>query len=439
MQPTFSLATLPLVLSPLALVAGASVAAGYARYASSVRPAVLRGIAVASAAAGAVPLALAAADAARGGTVLSHVVGLFRVGSLDATLGFALDRAGLLIALVTLVLVAGVAFAVSGEHKRASAPSVGATLVAGAGALVAALAEGFPTLFFGLGIAYAAGVMYAGTSGADAPRRARFAVGAFGGSIIAASAAVALVFWALGGRWLDGSKYLSDYKERFVLVAQGEAPKADPLATPNARGTLTVVSHPGARVYLGIADESHLARSEPFAETPVVRKELAAGLHKVAIAPGAGAMIASDGLEVALVDAVSIRPGAETTIVLAGPSLTFHEIAPQLGPKNDLGIRRLGPIDVATAATAFWALALLLLALSFGGTLPNFGAARRSGPAAVATACAMIAAGVLVARLGSVVPLSGVAAAAGGLALGVVAVLSARRGDIAAPAAAMVC
>jgi hypothetical protein len=128
-----------------------------------------------------------------------------------------------------------------------------------------------------------------------------------------------------------------------------------------------------------------------------VKKSLPAGLHKIAIAPGGGAIIASDGLEVALLDAVSIRADEETVIRVVGPSLSFHEIQPQLG---GLGDRRLGPLRVGTVSTVLVALALAALSFSFLGML------RRGAGAGAAAACALFAAAALASKLAMFAPIT---------------------------------
>lgn len=417
-----TLSQAPVALAPAALILGAC-----ALLLSSRLRAAQRAIAVGAPLLAAVLLLASAGRALTGGVVLSHASRLFRVGSLDATLGFAVDQMSALVALVALVLVATSSFDLARRQDRPR--EIAALLVAGAGALFALLAEGFPTLLFGLGIAYLSSTLASSGQGRAPCRAAGVAAPSFGAAIVFASAAIALTFWSLGGRWLDDTRYLSDYQARFVAPPPKEGPKRSPLATPLARGTLTVVSHPGARVYLGIADESQLARTEVFGETPFVKKSLPAGLHKIAIAPGGGAIIASDGLEVALLDAVSIRADEETVIRVVGPSLSFHEIQPQLG---GLGDRRLGPLRVGTVSTVLVALALAALSFSFLGML------RRGAGAGAAAACALFAAAALASKLAMFAPITPGVAAVGAVVIGLAAVIAAARDGLAMSVAAAI-
>lgn len=421
MQPNFDVSTVPIFIAPLALLVAALVCALLGDRQTS--PSRLRVVPLTGVLVAMLTIATVAPDAIGGATVLSFAARLFRVGSLDGSLGFVVDAKTISLAFVVLIVLAVGVVARTRKGSTADAPRQIATmLVAGSGALCASLAEGFPTLLLGAAVAFSAarlfvsnrGVGPRATSGETVP------VAAFASGLVLATAAIAVVFWGLGGRWLDESRYLSDYQARFVVEDPTDTHRPDLMSSPHARGTLTVVSHPGARVYLGVADESHLARSEPFAETPVVRKELAIGLHKVAIAPGGGATVAGDGLEVALVDTVSIRQGAETLVQLMGPTLSFHELDRQLRPL-ELGERRLGPSRVGTVSGALIALALLAIAFAFRGALGD----EADG---FNVACAVIACGVLIARLGPLASLSPWFAAAGVLGLALVALYTGLRG-----------
>jgi hypothetical protein len=187
-----TLSQAPVALAPAALILGAC-----ALLLSSRLRAAQRAIAVGAPLLAAVLLLASAGRALTGGVVLSHASRLFRVGSLDATLGFAVDQMSALVALVALVLVATSSFDLARRQDRPR--EIAALLVAGAGALFALLAEGFPTLLFGLGIAYLSSTLASSGQGRAPCRAAGVAAPSFGAAIVFASAAIALTFWSLGG------------------------------------------------------------------------------------------------------------------------------------------------------------------------------------------------------------------------------------------------
>lgn len=500
MAESFVIASLPLVVAPLSLAAGAVASIAVSRVRGAPKRTALRVAAISSSLFGALPVLLALPSAKTGAVVLSHVARLFRVGSLDAVIGFAMDGLGATIALVAIVLSAIASFLHAGREEG-DASDVAVTLLAGAGAVTAALAEGFPTLMLGLAASFLVARSFArahveapparsaaevgrpkkkskkakasATAGAAAapaaalessdrpappveaaaPSRGSIGLGAFGAAASASIVAFGVLFWALGGRWLDDTRYLSDYRPRFRVIGAVAAPVEKPNATPNPaarttttdylgmagqKGTLTIVSHPGARVYLGVSDESQLVRSDVFGQTPFVKKELPAGLQKIVIVPGGAATVGGDGLEAALVDLVAIKQGAETVITLDGPTMTFHELAPQIADRSDVANRRLGSARAGTAIALAGALALVGLALAFRRSLA-VGGGRAGAATTGAVALALLALGAFAARLGGLASLSAYGVVPGTLLLASVAALAALRDRCeVAPMAALV-
>ena len=128
-----------------------------------------------------------------------------------------------------------------------------------------------------------------------------------------------------------------------------------------AKGYLTFTSHPGAKVYLGIADQAQLASNPPvFAVSPFIKKELPAGGHSIVIVPGDGATIRGDGLEVAAIDHVSVKPGEELQIAAIGPTVTFRELHDQLVLKDASGKAFLK--DALTSKKTWGGIGLITLA-----------------------------------------------------------------------------
>jgi NADH-quinone oxidoreductase subunit L len=124
-----------------------------------------------------------------------------------------------------------------------------------------------------------------------------------------------------------------------------DAPKrreVGPKTMPRPEGsksTLTMTTHPGAKVYLGIDSAVALSggRTPPFAVSPFLRKEIPSGVHNIAIIPGDGAVVAGDGQEGAILRDVSFEPGGDKVIATVGPTLTFRELHDQLAMKDHEG------------------------------------------------------------------------------------------------------
>jgi NADH-quinone oxidoreductase subunit L len=355
-MPTFVVAAAPLWLAPaLLLLAAAGLVVLGPRLTRPGR------LAAAAAVAALVVLAASAPPAWSGATVLSPLLRLARVGSLDLALGMALDRTSLLVA--AGLLVATLASALLPGPDREDHGAVARTLASAACIVSGALADGFPLLLLALSTLIVLTPLAGGRNAAPG----RF-FGAAGAGVVTLALGATLLFWSLGGRWLDDARFLADFRARFIVAEEQKDATAPRTSAPNARGTLTFVSHPGARIYDGVADEAQLLRTDPIAISPAIGVPLIAGLHKIAIAPGDGAVVAGDGLEVALVDIVKIRENDETVIVLQGPTVTFHEIARQVDP-TAFATRRLFRMPAATILAACFLGALLLFALALRAPL----------------------------------------------------------------------
>ncbi len=126
-----------------------------------------------------------------------------------------------------------------------------------------------------------------------------------------------------------------------------------------APGTLTMVTHPGAKVFFGVESVDQLRRAlarihdptaplaacesleswasnnaiqlstDCYATAPFLRARLPSGRHLVAIVPDGGAVVSGDGNEFAGM-LLKIEAGRETVIMPVGPSLSFREIHDQI-------------------------------------------------------------------------------------------------------------
>ncbi|AKT36806.1 hypothetical protein [Chondromyces crocatus] len=414
---------------------------------------------------------------------------LVRVGSLDVDLAFAMDRLGGAVSMLVALAVGALhvvaarrgaagdssAGAGGGTTPKAPARSEGASpsltaalcLLAG-GAVTVALADNLVVMVLGSEMLAAATALVillwrAGASGAeaeDAPARAEGLSRASGRAFLAHHAGDAVIllgaatlFWGLGGRWTSDGRYLSDYRARFVAVHAGGgsggtiygAPEGEPdepdakrdgrrrtsldqlRVRAGARGYLSFTGHPGAQVYLGIADRAQLAAApEPFAVAPFLRKEISVGAHSVILVPGGGATVSGDGFEVAAIDRISVEPGEDIVLTMVGPTLSFREIADQLGLKDENGSAFLrkdlagkkgwGGVQLVGLSCLLFMLGAALKSLQSG--LAGWSSTRGTPMAAWVGAIAAAYAGVvLVLRLEPVFALGPVGSGAAALAL----------------------
>ena len=200
-----------------------------------------------------------------------------------------------------------------------------------------------------------------------------------------------LLFWGMGGKWLPNGNYLPDYNARFVAVeaqplahgeeggahaeagggkadehgkAAGEA-KPEQHAQPagghgdgtgggqgkkgedkarklaGAKASLTMTTHAGSKVYLGVSDAAQIANAKPFAVSPFLRRVMPAGAHTITIVPGDGSVVSGDGQEMGYIDRLSVEAGDELVIETIGPTVTFRELHDQLVMKDSTGTQFL--------------------------------------------------------------------------------------------------
>jgi NADH-quinone oxidoreductase subunit L len=223
---------------------------------------------------------------------------------------------------------------------------------------------------------------------------------------------LSLLFWGLAGAWSDSGRYHPSYdRARFAAVeaeaiSGGEDDEAEEhAAAPHARAdradhekaaphlqpfqhaekdkaekekreeaqkkakhaagakaSLTFVSYPGARVYLGVATVADLNGPRPpelFGISPFIRKEIPAQTHNIAIVPGNGAVVSGDGNEQAFLEHVSFDPGEEKVITPIGSTVTFREIADQLALRDGTG--RAFLLEALKSKTAWGGVGLITL------------------------------------------------------------------------------
>ncbi len=169
-----------------------------------------------------------------------------------------------------------------------------------------------------------------------------------------------LLFWGLGGSWLQGGFYQPDNLARLSVVSAeaeaGEHASADEHGAPraaadadharapakghaaerprpsgpgSAEGTayLTMTAFPGAAVYLDNA-------SSPFALSPFVKREVRPGHHALRIVPGQ----AVDEQEI---PSAMVEAGSESIVAVVGPTLVFRQLHDQLVVKDSRGTQVL--------------------------------------------------------------------------------------------------
>jgi len=187
-----------------------------------------------------------------------------------------------------------------------------------------------------------------------------------------------LLFWGLGGSWLQGGFYQPDNLARLSVIAAdagahadasagGAEPRADstggrptetgakggrgseggrPAGHPGGKGYLTFTGFPGSKVFLD-------GSSTPFAVSPFVKRELSAGRHSARVAPGAG-------MEEQEIPSAVIESGAESIITVIGPTLVFRQLHDQLVVKDSRGQMVLR--DALTSKTVWGGISLVTLA-----------------------------------------------------------------------------
>lgn len=287
-------------------------------------------------------------------TLLTPLFRLFRVGALDLHLMLALDRVdGLLAAgLSSSALLLHLRQAESSATEGVSDLSIGLATAAGVVALLASNAAG-TLIAFGM-------ILVAVLASRASPGFVRVMLEGHARAIPLFLGAFIVLFWCLGGRFLDERLFFSDFGARFSTL--GKAAESAPIRG-DERGSLTITTQPGAKIYLGITNESQVS-PVPFGVSPMVRAELPAGLHKVAIAPGDAAIVGGEGLEIALVDAVRIPSGGNTTIGLVGSSTDYDEIERQIVPGSDaLADKLVGPVRARSLIAALLAAGVVVLSL----------------------------------------------------------------------------
>ena len=95
-----------------------------------------------------------------------------------------------------------------------------------------------------------------------------------------------------------------------------------------------MTTYPGARVYLGVSEQSQLLGSPPppvFAVAPFREpRRSPPDVHTFAIVPGNGAVVTGDGFEAAGIEHVSVEPGKEYMLTTVGPTVSFRELHDQM-------------------------------------------------------------------------------------------------------------
>ncbi|MBI4954019.1 MAG: NADH-quinone oxidoreductase subunit L [Myxococcales bacterium] len=316
----------------------------------------------------------------------SHAWQMVRIGSLEVSFAFAMDP---LSAVMTLVItgVGGLihVYAAAYMQKEPSYWRFFTYLNLFVFAmLLLVLGDGLIVMFFGWeGVGLCSylliGFWYKDYKKATAGMKA-FVVNRVGDFGVVCG--MALLFWGLGGKWFSDGEYLPDTGPRFVAVsaeagaehtgaaagehASAEAAEGEPAAAPQPRpkgvtdpgeirarlgktALLSFTSHPGAMLYLGVStveqiegqrfadcgslpawrtntDDDPAISPRCVATSPFVNKRIPAGVTTIAIVPGDGAGLGTEGSLVRL----RVSGGDELTLVPIGSTLTFREIHDQL-------------------------------------------------------------------------------------------------------------
>ena len=400
---------LPLALALLPLVGAGAAAFGEAARARRTALVVL----VAAAAAALVGLAWMSRWPSELRLVLSPLGVAARIGQLELVLALALGPFGALAsAAVSLVAVRLVA----AQRSRRRIGWLCATTCA---TQLVVLADGAATLVLALGLsALAAGALgYVQDTHFVADRVAEVAT-IFGAAVL---------FWALGGSWIEGG-YVPELDARVVVASGAPAARSEPFDDDDderpgptlrrgARSALSMGSLPGAAVLVDgawLRDEHKRGVRAPFADVGIP-----AGPHTLRLHVGPG----SDDYFVPRIDAPE---NATASLAIRGSTTTFREIEDDLVGRDAAGdtpgraalARRkfFGGIAAAGVALGLFALAFLARMRAFpfapssrepARALVAFGglailarypiaALAPSSQAAIATAlaaCAVVAAG----------------------------------------------
>ncbi len=335
---------------------------------------------------------------------------LIRSGSLDVTLSFAFDPLAA-VCCVAIALV-GVGVVLHAGRSAAGSAHVPALALAVGGAELLVLADNLPLMLIGWHVAGLATWILIG--GRTRGGRLAFGVARLGDAALIAGAA--MLFWSLGGSWVNGS-FTPDYRPRLIGVLGAPSHEAVQ-GTVHAEntGTLTVSALPGARVHAGAADVCAVdsegrpgglgfsARPcrEP-ATTPFWRLPIPPARHDVRIDAG-------PGTNQLLVDKLRVTSGEHTAVALVGPTLVFRELADQLRIHDGKGeatlagqltAKRLWGFPALLLACALLAVAALSRAaqLPFGSWLEGAARAPAAGAALIAGATGTLGGVYLLARL----------------------------------------
>jgi NADH-quinone oxidoreductase subunit L len=366
-----------------------------------------------------------------GASLYTFAYPLLRIGTLDVPLALSLDRLGVVLA-CTVSLGGGAALVGGALSMGTQAPGLVRLVSAGSaaigGLLLISLADNAVLFFAGWQVAGFAGASLVGLARGDYPRATDavrvFLIGRLGDAALLA--AIALLFWGMGGAWLDDDRFSSDYRARFIAVeTEAGQPTGSMVAIPGGdlprelltgKGRLTQITYPGAQVFLGIATADQLGPSPtPFGVPPFYEQPLPPGLHKIAIFPGRGATVGGDGNEAALIDVVDIAAGGAYRVVPIGSTVSFREITDQLtltdaegSPALWIALRNKrfpthssdGGLRLPTAVALLLALAAIARAsqVPFGGLMARAARAPAGAWGMVAGLCVVIPSAALLGR-----------------------------------------
>lgn len=336
-RPEPSALPLALALLPLAAAAAAFLGGRRARGAAVF---VLGGVAFVSVAS----LAWLATRPADERLLLSHVAVAARVGQLDLVLAVALDPFGAFASAGVALVAARLVLA------QRSARRIALLCVLSSAVELVVLADGAATL-----------VLAGGLASLAAASLGRMRSTHFVADRVADAATIfgaAVLFWALGGSWIDGD-YVPQLDAR-VVVATPAPTQPDPPGRRRAPATLSSDALPGSAVLVDGAwlrdGRGRVARA-PFAGLP-----LAAGPHTARVHVGAG----SDDF---LVPRLEAPAGGDVALVLHGSTTTFRQLQDDLVARDATGAtpgraalarrRFFGSLPAAGLSVALFALALV--------------------------------------------------------------------------------